>query len=494
MLGKTTQLELPRRVTAYYLAFALSAIVWLTFGLVLVMVVTLRIGQPERSVWMTVCTAMKYAPAAVLLPMLVVSLGAVVLKSTVRPVTQIESQLFKIAIAPSIGDSDLRALQPTHPVEIGWNRVIELRNQRTNHGGLDSRIDQGLEAFRQRKAETILNSLSDGVAVTDPDGRVTFANQALVALVGKEANTIPGSAMEECLELSLAGERAEAFLNGELRERTVVAELGRSGDMVKGVLRVARHPLRSSDGTANTGHLWCIRDITQQKLADQMRNQFVYSATHELRTPLANIKAYAETLALCDSLDVEKQKEFCNTINAEAHRLSRFIDDLLSISRMEAGAMALDRQETDLERLFQETIRNVQPQMIQKKITFQAHLPEKLPKLNLDKDKFTVALINLLGNAAKYTPEGGRVVLQVEVREGQIQIEVADTGFGISVQELSRIFDKFFRSADPRIQEQSGSGLGLSLAHEIVRLHGGKIAVHSELDKGTKFIVSLPLS
>ena len=265
-----------------------------------------------------------------------------------------------------------------------------------------------------------------------------------------------------------------------------------SGDMSQGVLRIARGPLRSQEGSHGTGHVWCVRDVTQQKLADQMRNQFVYSATHELRTPLANIRAYAETLALTESLDVEKQKEFCNTIHSEAHRLSRFIDDLLTISRMEVGALTLERRETDLQRLLDDTIGKCQGQMDQKKITLHREMPAKLPKVYLDKDKLCVVLVNLIGNATKYTPEGGKVTVQVEIREGELHIHVRDTGIGISVEDLPRLFTKFFRSADPRVQDQTGSGLGLSLASEVVRLHGGKITVHSELNKGTKFSVVLP--
>jgi signal transduction histidine kinase len=131
--------------------------------------------------------------------------------------------------------------------------------------------------------------------------------------------------------------------------------------------------------------------------------------------------------------------------------------------------------------------------MQQRKITLRCSLPEKLPKLKLDKDKIVATLVNLLGNAAKYTPEGGQVHFKVHPKENVLQIDVEDSGFGISAEELPRIFDKFFRSSDPRVQEQSGSGLGLSLVQEVVRLHGGKISVQSDLNKGTRFTVTLPM-
>jgi two-component system phosphate regulon sensor histidine kinase PhoR len=306
--------------------------------------------------------------------------------------------------------------------------------------------------------------------------------------------TTCGKTMEDCLGLDSEGCQAGQLLDPKLRGRTVVVEMWRSGDLAQGVLRVARSPLCPVGGGASEGHVWSVRDVTQQKLADEMREQFVNAATHELRTPLANIKAYAETLSLADMINVEEQKAFCNTIDDEVTRLARFVDDLLQLSRMEVGSTSLSRQVTDMERLFHEMINKVRPQMKRKGITFDVHLPGKLPELVVDKDKLTVALVNLLGNAAKYTPEGGRVQLHVELADGALRIEVEDTGIGISADEVPKLFDKFFRSADPRVHEQIGSGLGLSLTNEIVRLHGGRLTVHSELEKGSKFAVTMPLS
>jgi two-component system phosphate regulon sensor histidine kinase PhoR len=605
MLNKTTHLELPRRVTAYYLVFALAAIVWLAGGIVFVSKAMLssqaesacladlgkatglvaaelrrggpeavqafltrwttqhalawcaladpkgtfvahsmteRIGQAaqdptgaavqwgeasrvrfvdeqsrvvreyrtpvysggktvgtlylavvEPGLWNVVRTLAEYAPAAVLGPLLLMSLGVMALRRTVRPLSQIESQLERLSAAEASDDVELVPVVPATSAAMGWNRLAEERAAMRERSGLQSRLTEALEGFRQRKADLILNSLPDGVALTDNEGRVTFANQALVALLGLREGAAPsGKTMEQLLGTAAAGP-GSPFADPESRDRTVVMELDRSGDMTQGVLRVARHPLRPVKGSPSAGHVWSIRDITQQKLAEQMRNQFVNSATHELRTPLANVKAYAETLVLSEMLDVEKQKEFCNTINAEATRLARFIDDLLSISSMEVGSLSLARQETDVERLLREVLDKVRPQMLQKRIALRASLPEKLPKLRLDKDKITATLVNLLGNAAKYTPEGGQVHFKVLAKDDSLQIEVEDTGFGISPSELPRIFDKFFRSSDPRVQEQTGSGLGLSLAQEVVRLHGGKIQVHSELNKGTRFTVTLPM-
>jgi two-component system phosphate regulon sensor histidine kinase PhoR len=455
------------------LVFGLAALGWLVAG-----------AMPSLT---------EQAPSQVLGPLLLVLVGALVVRWMIRPLSQIARQLEALSSGGPPEDVELQPVPPGSWAAAGWNRLTESQLAGRQRGGLDARLGTALEGFRQRKADQILNSLPEGVALTDDEGRVTFANQALAAMLGlPESSALCGRTMAQLFGLDAQRTAEGAFADPESRARTVVAELGRGGDMSQGVLRIARHPMRGAKGSAGMGHVWSVRDITQQKLAEQMRNQFVNAATHELRTPLANIKAYAETLALSEMLDVEKQKEFCNTINAEATRLARFIDDLLSISSMEVGALALARQETDLGRLFHEVAEKVRPQMVGKRIALRSSVPEKLPKLMLDKDKVTAMLVNLLGNAAKYTPEGGQVQFKVHCRDDALQIEVEDSGYGISAAELPKIFDKFFRSSDPRVQGQTGSGLGLSLAQEVVRLHGGKIQVHSELNKGTRFTVMLP--
>jgi two-component system phosphate regulon sensor histidine kinase PhoR len=286
----------------------------------------------------------------------------------------------------------------------------------------------------------------------------------------------------------------DPLLAVENRDRAVVTELTKEENGLRRIVRVARHPIHIGEGSGTEIHVWTIRDITQQKLAEEMRDQFVDTATHELRTPLANIKAYAETLALADVIDVEQQKQFLNTINTEATRLARFVDDLLSVSSMELGSLSLNKQVTDLRRMLNEVLAKVRPQVEEKRLSFEVALPEKMPEPEMDKDKIATVLVNLLGNAVKYTPANGRVVFRVNITDKHIEVSVQDTGLGIAADELDKVFEKFYRSTDPRVQEQTGTGLGLALSQEVVRLHGGKITVESEINKGSTFTMTLPLS
>jgi len=180
-------------------------------------------------------------------------------------------------------------------------------------------------------------------------------------------------------------------------------------------------------------------------------------------------------------------------IQSESLRLSQLVDDLLDISRMQAGAMALDCRETDLGRLVEEISQKVEGEMQDKNLEYRIELPPKYPKLSLDKGKLTAALVNMLGNAAKYTPDGGRVTFRVDVNSKQVEFAVTDSGIGISEEDLPRVFERFYRCNDDRVREITGSGLGLALTQEVARLHGGDISVESKLNEGSTFRIKIPL-
>ena len=371
-----------------------------------------------------------------------------------------------------------------------------------NDDSLLEKLEQRLVSDRHSNGsgvwDTAINSLSDGLCVTDSSGIVTAANRSAEAIIDRDSDRLfVGGNLIEMLQAiandqPFSGEDSDQLA---LRLLTVsqrlVCEIRRGSETSDGVLRVTRTFLdwkREGDG-----FVWAIRDVTQQKLIEEVREQFVHTATHELRTPLGSLKACAETLAMADDIDIEQQKMFCNLIHSEATRLARFVDELLDVSQMEGGALQIARQEVDFERLIDEVVTQVLPQIEQKQQKFDRVIPPKLPKLTGDKDKLSGTLINLLANACKYTPREGQITLEVEWDRSGIEIHVQDTGYGISETDLPHVFDKFFRSEDSRIRHTIGTGIGLSFASEVARLHGGKLSVHSELDKGSRFTLWLPV-
>ncbi|MFN0195851.1 MAG: sensor histidine kinase [Planctomycetaceae bacterium] len=434
-----------------------------------------------------------HAYLAAIVPSVALIAGAFALRHMFRMTEKVDLQLRELARLPRHESMQLQPLSGNDQFVAGWNSLIDRFTQQNLVSTLEVRLSQSLGKLQNRKYEFVFNMFPQGLAITDEDEKLLNVNRAFPAVLNLEDETqLSGRKLTELLQLEKVPEYSQILEKLKQREFSTSFEIHRREDNVDTFLRIERNALKDQDD-AFIGYLWSVRDVTQTKLAEKMRDDFLFTATHELRTPLANIKAYAETLALDDDIDIEQQKQFCNIINAEVTRLSRFVDELLNVSQMEAGALSLSRQDIDLARLLDEVIENVRPQMTQKQIQFSIVIPPKLPEINIDKDKFSAALVNLLGNAAKYTPDNGEIRFTVSQTSHHIQMLIEDNGIGISKDDLPKIFDKFFRSNDDRVRAISGSGLGLSFTNEVVKLHGGTLSVASELHKGTKITLTFPV-
>jgi signal transduction histidine kinase len=285
-------------------------------------------------------------------------------------------------------------------------------------------------------------------------------------------------------------ESIEAIVHGTVRKKTTI-EVERQGESGNGVLRFNIRPVRREDGASA---MIIIEDITQQRVAEESRNAFVAHATHELRTPLTNIRLYLETAMEDGERDPAIRGKALNVINQEARRLERIVGEMLSVSEIEAGSLRLREDDVRLDVLLEDLKTDYVPQAADKKIELVFDLPPKLPVIRGDRDKLVVAMHNLLGNALKYTPEGGKVVVKVEEDGKQFAFAVSDTGIGISEEDAERIFERFYRAKDQRVEKITGTGLGLTLAREVVRLHGGDVTVSSELNKGSTFTLTVPVT
>lgn len=236
-----------------------------------------------------------------------------------------------------------------------------------------------------------------------------------------------------------------------------------------------------------------IEDVTQQRVADEARNAFVAQATHELRSPLTSIRMYVEQLIDDEVTEPAERARALNVISQESRRLERIVGDMLCVSEIEAGSMRLSKGEVRIREMLMTLKEDYAAQALAKQQTLKFDLSPKLPVLQGDADKLGLAVQNLLGNAIKYTPAGGNVTLRADVTGTQLVLEFADNGIGIKEEEQGLIFDKFYRAKDKRLAGIAGSGLGLALAREVVRMHGGEIAVQSQIDKGSTFRLTLPL-
>lgn len=448
----------------------------------------------QRKRWSFVPDCVARIPLALLGAFSLVTIGSGLAARQSRPLGNVEFQLSRLAIAP--GDTSQINISPVDGDESiieGWNQLVSERN-RGYENRMGTRVQSALEVLKRRKVEEAVDEMPEGVAVSDEDGNLLYANAAFVAQVpaATAGEEVAGESLASLLRLDMSSEEERLLLDPQQSHRPVVVELERNIAGQSRCTRIARHPIRDS-GVLTDSHIWCLRDLTQQKIAEGAQTEFFDAVTHEFRTPLTNIMAYAEALATFEQVDTEQQKEFCNTITSEAGRLSRFIDDLLDISSMEAGVVSLQKSITDMERLIGECADKIRSQLAKQDLKFNIVVPAKLPKLTIDKDKIATTVVNMLGNAAKYTPSGGEVTLRVRVTKEHFFIEVEDTGIGIAEDEKARVFDRFFRSEDSRVCEITGTGLGLALAYEVARLHGGSLTVESELNNGSQFSLGLPL-
>jgi two-component system phosphate regulon sensor histidine kinase PhoR len=232
--------------------------------------------------------------------------------------------------------------------------------------------------------------------------------------------------------------------------------------------------------------------ISELKMLEQVRQDFVANVSHELRTPLSNIKGYAETLLNGALEDRENAKDFLNIIYKESDRLSKLIDDLLDLSKIESGKMKMIFKEVELKPIAARVADILKKFAIDKSIVISIHMPDDLPKLLGDENRITQALINLVDNAIKYTPAKGSVDISACLQDGFVKIDVKDTGIGIPKKDLPRIFERFYRVDKARSRELGGTGLGLSIVKHIAQSHDGDVQVVSTPGKGSIFSFIIP--
>lgn len=227
---------------------------------------------------------------------------------------------------------------------------------------------------------------------------------------------------------------------------------------------------------------------------NQMKTEFVSAVAHELRTPLTSIKGYATILSSGRLGEIKKeQKERLERINRHSHELVNLINDLLDIARIEAGKTTMKIEEINLNEVLKDVEELISPQAEEKKLRFVIDNRDRIEKIYADKIHLERVLVNLLGNALKFTPENGEIGIRIKKEEDAVLFEIYDTGIGISEKDLDKIFDEFYRANNPINRERKGTGLGLSLVKRIIDAHGGKIWAKSKPGEGSQFFFTLPL-
>jgi two-component system, OmpR family, phosphate regulon sensor histidine kinase PhoR len=357
-----------------------------------------------------------------------------------------------------------------------------------------------LEA-EKRHLEAVIGSISDGVIVTGAFGDLLLANSAAEAILGFRFDAAVRKPVEEVITdksfLALLREMRETGLftphrtvewtqclgpahpDGAISEvrawRVILNTVteGRKGDRISGIVVV-------------------LHDVTREKETARMKSDFVSNVSHELKAPLASIKAYVEMLQDGEVRDPQQASQFFETIGAEADRLNRLVENILNLSRLESGLVPVNKADLAVTEILREVADVMTPQAAQKGIRLEADLAPVFFRVHADRDMLYQAVLNVVSNAVKYSPDGGYVRISTYLDDGTVVVEVADTGCGIPEAEVGRIFDKFYRT---RLSSKAAAGTGLGLAlvkHVIETVHGGRIRVQSQVGQGSTFRLFLP--
>ncbi len=289
-------------------------------------------------------------------------------------------------------------------------------------------------------------------------------------------------------------EAYSSALKGQEEVRVEEVELTRPQ---RRILKVSVCPIFDDHGEF-LGIINVFNDITAEREIDRLKTEFVSLVSHELRTPLSSIKAYAEILLKKPDREIDQRVEFLNIINEETDRLTRLINDILNITKIEERRIDLERMPVDICEVIEKSVSAHRSSAQRKDITLDVVIQKDIPQIWGDADTLTQVLGNLLNNAIKYTPEGGEIRVSAEYLHedsrpsGEVEVRVADNGVGIPSEHLEKIFDRFYRIDRPFIGDQTGTGLGLYFCKYIVELHGGRIWAESQEGKGSTLVFTLP--
>lgn len=296
-----------------------------------------------------------------------------------------------------------------------------------------------------------------------------------IAFVGNRSNASPITAGDEELVSILANQIGQSLENAQLFE-----QIFRSRQNLESKIQDRTKELASA--------------LDEVQKINKMKSEFMSAVSHELRTPLTSIKGYASLLMTGKLGDIPQEvKQRLEKINIHSDNLVKFINDLLDIARIESGRVDLTLEKCSLAALIENTHDLLIPQMKEKNIQWVSEIDTKLPSIFIDTNQVDRVFINLIGNAIKFTPTQGTIHVTAKKSNNDILVEISDTGIGIKEEDLSKIFNEFYRAENPINQNVKGTGLGLTLARKIIEAHGGKIWVTSKFNEGTTFHFTLPI-
>ncbi len=373
-------------------------------------------------------------------------------------------------------------------------RALERKSLQKEAEFLRSERERSLRdiATEKSKIKTIINCMGDGVLVCDRDSCVVLSNPAASRMLKVSETSLLGNLLPQCdLHPELSKTIQESLSTTDKSYTSVSQELsvGESGEIF---LRAHTAPVRNDLGET-LGSVTVLQDISHLKELDKMKSEFIAMVAHELRAPLAAVEQQLTVILNKMAGEVTaKQQQLLSRAKERTKGLLTLIKDLLDISKIEAGMMVQYKEPLSLQEVAQKVVDLMRTEAEAKKLDLQISAPSKLPLIGADRNSMEGIFTNLISNAIKYTPEGGKIEVTLSEESGFVKAVVSDTGIGIKKEDLPRIFDKFYRVKTAETRQIVGTGLGLSIVKSIVDAHLGSISVESEEGGGTAFTVLLP--
>lgn len=336
----------------------------------------------------------------------------------------------------------------------------------------------------RRKLASVLANMTDGVISADRKGRVILINEAALLMLQMTEDTV----LNRPISSILGVETEYAF--EDLVQMKDSLTLDFSSNERPYILRANFSVTQKETGFVN-GLIVVLHDNTEQEKIDMERREFVSNVSHELRTPLTTMRSYLEALAEGAWQDSEIAPSFLHVTQMETERMIRLVNDLMKLSRMDSGDYDLNKEWVDFNYFFSLIIDRFEFSKSQD-VHFKRLLPSSESFVEIDTDKMTQVLDNIISNALKYSPDGGDIRFNMDVLDDQIKVKISDDGMGIPLENVKRIFDRFYRADRARSRAMGGTGLGLAIAREMIEAHGGEIWADSEEGNGTTIFFTLP--
>lgn len=420
-----------------------------------------------------------YLSAALIAIILGLLMAIVISRAITRPIDEMKKQTIRIARGDFTGQVHV----------YGNDELGQLAGAVNN---LSVRVEEAQDSTEaeRRRLDGVLTHMSDGVLATDRRGNVTIINETAAQLLSTTEEDVQSKSILDVLDI-----RKDYTIRELLDNQDEIILDFSQGDHE--LILHAYFSLIQRESGFISGLVCVLHDITEQQKVDRDRKQFVSNVSHELRTPLTSVRSYVEALSDGAWQDPEVAPSFLKVVQDETERMIRMINDLLSLSRMDSGTAKLNLEYVNLNELFNYILNRFDMILKNddhpaKKYTIDRLFTKKDLWVEIDTDKFTQVVDNLMNNAVKYSPDGSVITARLLETHNHVIMSVSDQGLGIPRADLPHIFDRFYRVDKARSRKQGGTGLGLAISKEVIGLLGGQIWVDSVEGKGSTFYISLP--